>query len=159
MACGDKTKNTCGEVVSAACVRYELDIPEISPISGNSCVTIEETTKDLYELVDKVFTKIDTTAIKSSDCVTYVLNSDGDIDPKEILKVHDTKIVELLKATGLCDSCTTCPAGDEVNTNTSPNLDITKLNINFRCLADECDGTITNLKELLQAIINKLDCP
>lgn len=46
--CIDKL-NTCGQPAFSPCVRYELELPEISKIE-KSCVTIEDTTKDLYEI-------------------------------------------------------------------------------------------------------------
>lgn len=44
--------NTCGQPTFSPCVRYELELPDISKIE-KSCVTIEDTTKDLYEIAQE----------------------------------------------------------------------------------------------------------
>jgi len=48
-----KDINSCGDVTFAQCVRYEEDLPEFSKITKD-CVNIEDTNKDIYELIGEI---------------------------------------------------------------------------------------------------------
>jgi len=51
MACGDKIKKRC-VVTPSSCIQYELELPGFSQLTD--CVTIEETTDELYNLVESI---------------------------------------------------------------------------------------------------------
>jgi hypothetical protein len=68
--CKSKIKQNCGTIVYASCVRYESEVSansELDPQSG--CISIEETTQDIYNQLDVLDEKIDMSSIESS-CVT-----------------------------------------------------------------------------------------
>ena len=66
MSCQEKVKPRCKKVYSA-CVVYEKELPEFSTL--DECVTIEETTEELYELVGDVREQIDLSTLES-ECLT-----------------------------------------------------------------------------------------
>lgn len=49
MGCEGKIKTRCGKKQYSSCILYELELPEFSELTD--CVTIEETTEELYNLV------------------------------------------------------------------------------------------------------------
>ena len=103
--CGNKIKHTCAEKNYAACVYYELDIPEISSLHGQSCVTLEETTEDQYDLIEGIKSEIDLSALRQA-CIDYDVNSKT---VKSVLLQYEQEIcnlkseVEILKTTAICD--------------------------------------------------------
>lgn len=48
--CTPSKSDNCGTIAFSPCVRYELELPDISNID-KKCVNIEDTTNDLYEIV------------------------------------------------------------------------------------------------------------
>lgn len=138
MGCGNKTKETCGDVVYATCVDYEGDLGVNTKIVDD-CVTIEETTEDLYSITDDIILDLDTSELGEL-CLTYPL-IEGTVRPKSVLKVHETEICQLkedLEALGDLE-----------------NLDITSWDIDFECLSDQCENPITTLGGLLQALVTQ----
>jgi hypothetical protein len=67
--CKDKIKIRCKKV-DANCVNYETNLPNFSEL--NDCVTIAETTQELYDLVGGIKTEINLTDLES--CVTLPTN-------------------------------------------------------------------------------------
>lgn len=68
--CKSKIKQNCGTVVYASCVRYESEVStnsELDPLTG--CISIEETTQDIYNQLDVIDAKLDMSSIVSN-CVT-----------------------------------------------------------------------------------------
>jgi hypothetical protein len=49
--CNDKITQRCQKLYSP-CVSYELPIPEFSTLNPTSCISLEDTTKDLYLLIE-----------------------------------------------------------------------------------------------------------
>ena len=66
MSCTDKITRRCKKVY-AACTDYQTALPEFSTLTD--CVSIEETTAELYELVGEIKTELDLTAL-DADCLT-----------------------------------------------------------------------------------------
>lgn len=64
--CNDKIKIRCKQQ-SAECVKYERDLPEFSELED--CVTIAETTEELYNLVGDIKEEIDLTGLLP-ECLT-----------------------------------------------------------------------------------------
>ncbi len=70
MGCNDKQiKHTCGVITYASCTRYESGVSNNSGLT-EGCITIEETTQDMYNQLDTIDTKIDMSAL-SNDCITF----------------------------------------------------------------------------------------
>lgn len=64
MACGDKIKKRC-VVTPSSCVQYELELPEFSELTD--CVTIEETTEELYNLVGEIKDLLNFTSLEGCE--------------------------------------------------------------------------------------------
>ena len=135
--CGGKIKQNCTKVYSP-CVQYELDIPEFSTLSKDTpCVSIEETTKDLYEHVGDIKEEIDLSDI-GKQCLTYLKPNEA-LLIKDVLYRYETELctlrekVKVLEEEAICDK------------------DITKCGIDLPTL---CDTPITTLGEFMQYVLN-----
>lgn len=137
----NKIKHTCGSIVFADCTSYETDLPEFSELE---CPSIEETTEELYNLVGEIKEEIDLKDL-GDKCLEYVETEEGKIIVKNVLLKQEDEIcllknrVKQLEDRQLCDfPITAClPNG-------------------FDCLALPCDTSITNLGQLLEAMITKI---
>lgn len=138
MGCGDKLKNTCGVKYNARCVYYDLVIPEWSDLHDQDCVTLEETTEDIYNTLDDIKEDLDLSDL-GNNCIDYEEEEVGNIKPKEAFLALETKICEVQEALNNVDSC--CIDMESIDT---------------ACLVDECGDGITTPEELLQIIINEI---
>lgn len=136
--CSNKLKYYCGgNKILATCVFYEEELPSWSELLEESCVVLSETTKELYDAVTEIKEEIDVTDLES-ECFDFVEDPETKITVKVALEVLTEKVSELL-----------CP--EEV----SNNLDLTELDLDYKCLEDACNNPIDNkLKTLLQALID-----
>lgn len=81
-SCGSKIKHTCtGNLQYSTCVQYELELPEFSELGD--CVSIEDTTNELYNLVGEIRTETDLSEL-GNECLDYVLE-EGKIIVKNVL--------------------------------------------------------------------------
>jgi hypothetical protein len=141
MDCNKKVSNTCGTNQYAPCVFYELDLPDFSLIEDD-CVTIEDTTSDVYALISDIREQLDLSDL-GEDCLTYALDSNSKIVVKNVLAKIEEKYCELeekvnnLTETGLC------------------NISISECNLNLGTLTDNCDVQPSTLKALLQLLIDQ----
>lgn len=70
MGCNDKQiKQTCGVITYASCTRYESEVSKNSELT-NGCISIEETTQDIYNQLDKIDEKLDMSSLES-DCIIF----------------------------------------------------------------------------------------
>lgn len=100
-----KVKYTCGEVkTSAYCTYIDKNLlPEWSELKDEDCLVVYETTKELYNEVDKLKKEIE---IKESpSCFDYNKNDDGKITIKTALET-------IIEKAGLCGST---PKNNESN--------------------------------------------
>ncbi len=143
MCCSDKLKYTCGKRQNARCTFYELDLPAWSSLLTEDCVTIEETTKELYDEVTAIKDFLDFDNL-TEDCITYTY---ADVDSKKLSEVINPITEELcaLKATlenqALDSIC---------------NVPLTACNIDTECLDDVCNTGLNTIGDLLQAMITKI---
>lgn len=139
MACGDKKKLRCGVKNYATCTYYESEIPSFSPLSTEECITIEETTEDLYNQISDIKEQTDLSAL-GEQCLTYTASGDV-LAVKDILLKYETEIctlksqVQTLQTTAICDK------------------DITQCGIDLTGVSDICDNPITTLGELLNYLV------
>ncbi|MCA9749280.1 MAG: hypothetical protein KC414_09245 [Romboutsia sp.] len=139
--CKTKRKHTCGKKIQAVCTYYESYIPESSELHDSDCKTIEETTEDLYHITEDIKDNINLEDL-GSDCLDYEEEEVGKIKVREVLKKHEEEICLLKESVGDTDGI---------------NFDIS--DIDTACLVDECGTGFSDLKSLLQAMINKIcDC-
>ena len=138
-----KPKHTCGDRSSnARCVFYDLNIPSFSKLSDSECVTVEETTSDLYNLVSWLRESIN---IENLDI--------RDLDLQSVLDSYEpTKQRYLVKDVleGIISQV------DDIKKLAESNDTNSGLELDFKCLVSSCGAPITSLKDLLQALIDEV---
>jgi len=78
MGCNNQIKHNCGTILYATCTRYESEVSNNSSLT-EGCLSIEETTQDIYNQLDVIDEKIDMSSL-NSDCISLT-------EPKSILSV------------------------------------------------------------------------
>lgn len=138
MGCYDKKKLTCGNKQYSVCIYHEDPIPEWSDLSGESCVTLQETTTDTYHHLDVIYDNIDLSEL-GADCIDYEEEEPGKIKVKEALK----KLEELY-----CDMQEQLPDSPGAF---CPDLD-------YGTLVDSCsvEPTVNNQCEFNQFVLDQL---
>lgn len=140
MGCNNKISQKCGTVVYSPCVKYELEVPEISSLYEEGCLSIEDTTKDLYNLVEDVYEGINLSGL-GTKCLSYVPAA----KVKDILIKYEEEIctlktkVETLETTAICDMLIT-----------SCGLDLTGI-------SDQCDNPVRTVGELFNYILTQIN--
>lgn len=142
--CGNKIKNTCSEKNYATCIYYEPDpevgMPTISSLVNEDCITLEETTEDIYNILQGVLSDISIEAL-GDDCITYPTVQGQATKIKDVVLKLEEEIcnlraeVDILKTTAICDK------------------DITHCGLTLPDNA--CDLPITKLGELLEYLLNQ----
>lgn len=140
MACNDKISNICVDPIKSTCVDYEGSLGENTTIK-DECVTQHEVNEDLYTITDNIIENQDTSELGDL-CLTYTI-TDGKILPKSVFEVHEQEICDLKDRVQQLE-------GMDFGA-----LDITGFNLDYQCLVDPCGDPITDLKTLLQLLINK----
>lgn len=135
----NKIKNTCTDSTFATCIDYENDLGENTNITSD-CVTIDDTTKDLYELVDALYDQIDLTGL-GADCITYI----GSKTLKEVLEKYEEEICELKTRVTELETVAIC------------NMSIESCDLSLGILVDSCGEVPTSLSPLLQAMITQIN--
>jgi hypothetical protein len=140
-SCGSKIKHTCtGNLQYSTCVQYELELPSFSELG--ECVSIEETTEELYNLVGEIKEETDLSEL-GNECLDYVLE-EGKVIVKNVLLKHEQEICLLknrvteLEERQLCD------------------FNISECGIDVSCLALPCDQSIATVADLFNAMITKI---
>lgn len=138
----NKLSNTCTDTVFSTCVDYEGSLGENSNITSD-CVNIENVAEDLYQITDNIIDGIDVSEL--GGCIAY---SQEPTSIKEVLKKYEDEIcalkqqVETLQTDFICNAL------------------LTNCNLNLSNLQPSTDTPCTNplitLKDVLQAIIDKL---
>jgi hypothetical protein len=141
--CNNKIKNSCtGSKTYAACAQFEGDVNEDSALVDETCLSLEETTQDLYDQVGAIKNNQDLSDLGNA-CLTYVEDEDGKIIVKNVLLKLEEEIcslkerINLLETTAICDM----PVGDCVDT---------------LCLTGACDTSIVTYGDLLNAMVAKI---
>ena len=138
-----KPKHTCGDRSSnARCVFYDLNIPPFSKLSDSECVTVEETTSDLYNLVSWLRESVNVEGLDIKD-----------LDLQSVLDSYEpTKQRYLVKDVleGIISQV------DDIKKLTESNDTNSGLELDFKCLVSSCGAPITSLKDLLQALIDEV---
>lgn len=142
MNCRGEVKQKCGVKIYAPCVSYEKSIPDWSGLSGETCVSAEDTINDLYENVGSIKEEINLSAL-GQQCLTYV--PVGQIPKvKDILKTYEDEICLLksqiltLQTTAICDA------------------NIESCGIDLSGIEDSCNNPIQTLGQLLNYIVTNL---
>lgn len=151
MGCKDKIASTCGKKHNAKCVDYEGTLHANTEIEECDKPSVETVIEDLNKQVDLLSTHLDLSALGES-CITYTQAGDT-LLAKEAFLALEAKICEIADFVGLprpgCPTCESCsPLFEET---------ISCLGLDLGSLVDDCGVQPTNLKELLQLILNNIN--
>lgn len=130
--CGDRRSN-------AACVFYDLNVPEYSKLSEEECLTLQETTEDLYKHVTWLREAVEVEEIEG--CLNVETTKDS-YRPNTTRYLLKNMVKELSEK--VC------------------NLEVEKedenpiLGLDFKCLTTVCGDPVSSLKELLQTLIDEI---
>jgi len=87
MGCTGKTKNNCRKV-NSNCVSYEPLVPTYSDLYDEGCLSIEETTTDLYNIITEIREDHNFEDLRG-ECITYPT---GEIKILDVLSAMQTFI-------------------------------------------------------------------
>ena len=141
MNCHNKTKHTCSSVNYSTCIQYESSVNTDSQYDENDCLSIEETTLDIYNQLEN----LDLSALGEL-CLEYTQASGKNIVKNVLLKFEE-KICELENRVEELETVDIC------------NQSITSCNLDFGDLVDACGNKPTTLAETLQLILDNLNTP
>lgn len=133
--CNNRLKHTCGNITFADCASYEGTVNTDSEFDEDSCLSIEQTTQDIYNQLEN----LDLSALGEL-CLNYVQENNKNIVKNVLLKFeekiceYEERITEL-ENRPLCEM----PLGDCVDT---------------KCLVDACSENISTVGQLLQALVD-----
>lgn len=140
----DKRKYNCGSIKqNARCVYYSEDLPEYSKLT-EGCVTLEETTKELYENQDNILKELDLSELGKA-CIDYTpyKKSSEVLELREALFAMEKEICVLKNALNGKDGVNGLNGGFDIS------------GLDLKCFGGKCSGGIGSLKELLQSIIDE----
>ena len=142
MGCGNKPKHTCGDRRSnARCVFYDIPVPTYSRLKEEDCITVEETTDDLYNLISWLKESVDISEVSIKDLdVESVPDSYVKGNHRVLLKEVITKLIS------------------ELNNlkNRVDEKDPEKMDLDYKCLVSPCGNQISTTEELLQVLIDEV---
>jgi hypothetical protein len=141
--CSDKVSRTCGKKVNAKCVDYEGELHNNTELEECDCHNLEDVIEDLNTGLNTIFDAIDLSEL-GNDCLTYELEN-GKVLVKNALKKFEEEICKLKEATAT-----------DVDCNPIYTEDFTCVGLDLECLSDPCNNPITNLGDLLQAMITQI---
>ena len=133
MGCNDKLDMRCDSFINSRCTRYEGSLSANSGLLEEGCISLHDTTEDLYSIVEHLDTMFNPNL--SQSCLVYPLNP----SIAQTIEVLDKAICDL-KGTEL-ESILYQPIIGIIDTG---------------CLQGECESQITTVKDLLQALVNKV---
>ena len=128
-------KYSCGEKISSICTMYEGELPNWSELNNELCVTIEETTEELYKQVSEIKENLDTSNLGEA-CLQYPNNEN--IKQKDVNLVFEKTLCDLLGI--VKDSSNSILACD----------------LNYEGLVEECDDIPKNFCQFAQFILDEL---
>lgn len=130
-------KHNCGSSKqNARCTFYEGDLAEFSELK--ECITIEETTEELYEAVQEIKDSIDLSEL-GKDCLDYSEFQQGkELQVSEVLMTFENEICDL----------------KEKKVEGGSNIDFNKLD--FKCLTDPCNNVIDTEQKIIQLLIDEI---
>mgnify|MGYP003404489374 CR=1 FL=1 len=139
--CNQKIKHTCGSIVFADCTSYEGTVNADSEFNENNCLSIEQTTQDIYNQLDN----LDLSELGEL-CLNYVQENNKNI-VKNVLLKHEEKICELQARVLELETIDIC------------NKLITACDLDFGDLVTACGNQPQTLAEVLQLILDNLNTP
>lgn len=129
--CTEKTQQRCKKVF-ATCTSYESDVNLNSTLDTDDCLTIEQTTQDIYNQLEQ----IELSALGES-CLTYV-KEDNKIYVKNVLLKFEEEI---------------CNLKTEIeNLNSRNILDTPLEEFDVLCLQGQCENEILTLRDWMNSM-------
>ena len=128
-------KYSCGDKMSSICTMYEGELPNWSELNNELCVTIEETTEELYKQVSEIKEDLDTSNLGEA-CLQYPNNENT--KQKDVNLVFEKTLCDLLGI--VKDSSNSILACD----------------LNYEGLVEECDDIPKNFCQFAQFILDEL---
>jgi hypothetical protein len=150
MGCNNKISDRCVKKTSALCVNYEGTLSEDTQLIVSPCLNVEEVIEDINSQLDLIQSKIDVESLSADVCIDYPLDA-GIVTAKTAILELNTRIKDLMEFVGMeCDGSPTqdCP---KVFTD---NIDC--LGLDYGVLVDACGAQPTDLKGVLQIILDSL---
>lgn len=137
MSCGKYTlKDTCGPKKYAICTYFQGELPEWSDLDED-CVTLEETTQELYDHITEMGEPVPATDLIEPGCI--IVDTIDKKTQKDINNLFQEKICQLLDGGN-----NSGPAG------------VFCLNLDYHNLDDNCD-TPGNWCQFAQFVLDKLN--
>ncbi len=137
----NQIRSTCGSTNYATCINYESETNTKSELDVTDCLTIEDTTKDIYNQLEDINNESDLSAL-GNQCLAYT-TVEGKIFVKNALLKMEEEICALKTRVTTLETTAIC------------NLPIADCGIDTSCLALPCEE-ITTLGGLLNALIIKV---
>lgn len=135
MSCQPIKASCTGAKTYAICVQYESEVNTQSDLIDETCLTLEETTQDIYNQLEQ----IDLSALEG----TYTLDESNRKIVKNVLLQYETKIADLEAEV------------ETLKNTTFMDISLAESGLDFECLTNSCDTNINTVKELFQALITK----
>lgn len=134
------SKNRCGGKQNSAHVLYERELPSVSELNDGECVTLEDTTSELYRILETMQQSISTEGI-GRGCIDYEESELGKVKLFEALTAFEREI---------------CKLKETLSKEDNKGVDISEWSLDTKCLSDPCGDEFSTLKQLMQAIIDKV---
>ena len=146
MGCIEKLSSGCVKNF-APCISYEKDLPSCSKHKDANCVSLEDTTSEIYEYICNFKAALSTAGFDTEFCLTFETNSDGEITQREVNEAILQKVCELEIAVAALGG------GSEIDMN---NLDFSSCEFNLGSFVDTCGEEINSVCDLLQALVDTI---
>ena len=138
-----QVKATCtGETTYAVCTKYESSVNEDSKLKNIECKSVEETIEDIYEQLENA-----STSLLGNSCIEYTLTTENKLVIKNVIKAFEDEI------------CTLKQKIEDLENREFCDIPITSCGINLECLSLPCEQDIVTVKDLLNALIQKVCTP
>lgn len=128
-------KYSCGDKISSICTIYDGELSQWSELNNELCVTIEETTEELYKQVSEIKENLDTKNLGGA-CLQYPNNEE--IKQKDANLVFEKTLCDLLEI-----------VKDSSNS-------VLACELNYEGIVEECDDIPKNFCQFAQFILDEL---
>ena len=148
MSCNNKISDRCVKKTTALCTTYEGTLAGGSSLTESPCLNVQEVIEDINLQIDKIDFDINVSELVNDVCIDYPIIGDK-VNVRSAVYTLNTRVKELMAFVGMnCDGSeiSDCPA--------IFNHSISCLGLDFCTLTDACGEQPTNLKEVLQLLIN-----
>jgi hypothetical protein len=148
MSCNNKISDRCVKKTTALCTTYEGTLADGSSLTESPCLNVQEVIEDINLQIDEITNDINVAGLINDQCITYPVIGDK-VTVHSAVYTLNTRVKELMTFVGMqCDGSevSDCPA--------IFNHSISCLGLDFCTLVDACGEQPTNLKEVLQLLIN-----